>query len=133
MKSVTSLKATYCGGDRPLITVKLDLEQIHEPRLAVIGETTCVVQGIGDGVRAREVARTFTRLFEGLAKERWPDQKGSIAVIAKGCALYAEEAIEAHAPDRTLEVRAGCLLPMNRLPRAGDQDTITLSAEFAER
>lgn len=126
MNTITTLRAVYSTGVKPIITITLDLTKKEAPQCVVIGETVCVTQGVTDFVQGRKLGRILADLMTKVATERWPDQKHSIATIAEGCRIFAVEAIDARAPDRTLQVRAGCLFPMNRLPMDGDTDTLTL-------
>lgn len=132
MKFVKTLRAVYSSGDKPIVTIRLDIGDASEPRLTIIGETTCATQSVSGDMAIREIAKTFARLFSGLALERWPEMKPTASMLAKACSTFAEEAIESTAPDRTFQVRAGCLLPMNRLPQADDPVTLTLSADRIE-
>lgn len=133
MKTLTTLRAVYASGNKPIITITLDLTRKAAPHYVVLGETICVTQGVDDFAKGGKPARILADLMTRIATERWPDQRPSIKVIAEGCRAFAIEAIDAHAPDRTFQVRAGCLFPMNRLPVAGDTDTLTLSSVSVER
>lgn len=132
MKTITALRAVYASGAKPIITITLDLTKKDAPHYVVVGETVCVTQGVTDFVQGRKLGRILADLMTKVATERWPDQRSSIKIIAEGCRDFAIDAIDAHAPDRTLQVRAGCLFPMNRLPVDGDTDTLTLSSVLVE-
>ena len=87
-----------------------------------------VTCGIGGSASAHSVGKRLGELALEVLTHRNSADRWLNEVVAKACDEYGRNVIDGIAPDCTFSVRAGCLLPMNRLPNADDMATLTMSS-----
>lgn len=132
IKRPAVIKAVYAFANEPRMTVEMVIGKKTAPVRSGEPDRPVITLGIASRAAAYDMGKRLADTLHGLLHERNAADEWHNDMVAKAAQSYGSSVIDATAPDCTFDVRAGSLLPMNRLPNADDKTTLTFSTDYVE-
>lgn len=132
IKRPTKITAVHAFANEPRMTVEMTIGKKAAPVRSGDKDRPVITLGVSSTAAAYDVGKRLADMLRNLLHERNPDDEWLNDIIAKAAQSYGTSVIDGTAPDCTFDVRAGSLLPMNRLPNADDYTTLTFSTDYVE-